>query len=404
MSSVRLSFAWLTVTVSVGVTAFFTLYSLIPVTRPGTPELSSLFLGVMMAFVMGVQVFAPMLVAKFSLRTVLIASILSLGSGALIVGVFDALVALLCGAVLAGAGFGVLIVVGTQGVALLVPAHQLGRAIGLFGMVTMLATATGSPAGVQLAVSVSPQFYGVVAFAASVLGAMAAIGVPRGVGRVDRAATPDTEADMTSGAVGTATGTAPNITPNHRLGALIREVPWHIIAFLLLTVLLFSHGLTSAPSLAMAVGNAAAVIFAMQCGNAFGRWAGGELEARTSRSLTLLVGAGFVAAGAAVGVWLPDFVAILVSAAVLGVGIGVVQTLTLHLTMQLLSAGRASVVWNLTIDFGLWIGGIIWGLALAGGWVPPLVLAIAAATMVAAILLAPALRSSRLSPRLRPDA
>ena len=145
----------LTAAAALGVAIFFTLYSLIPVTRADDPALSSLFVGVMMACVMAVQAFTPALVRRFSLRLVVAVSLAVLAAGALVTGIAQGTVALLVGAVLSGAAFGILIVAGAQGVALLVPPTHLGRALGAYGLVTMAATAVGSPAGVQLALSFS---------------------------------------------------------------------------------------------------------------------------------------------------------------------------------------------------------------------------------------------------------
>src|SRR5699024_4799281 len=161
----------LTVAAALGVAIFFTLYSLIPVTRADDPALSSLFVGVMMACVMAVQAFTPALVRRFSLRLVVAVPLAVLAAGALVTGIAQGTVAVFAGALPAGAAFGILSVAGAQGVAVLVPPTHLGRALGAYGLVTMAATAVGSPAGVQLAQRFSEAVFGVCAGVAGLLGA-----------------------------------------------------------------------------------------------------------------------------------------------------------------------------------------------------------------------------------------
>lgn len=340
----------LTVAAALGVAIFFTLYSLIPVTRADDPALSSLFVGVMMACVMAVQAFTPALVRRFSLRLVVAVPLAVLAVGSLITGVAQGMVTLLVGAVLSGAAFGILIVAGAQGVALLVPPTHLGRALGAYGLVTMAATAVGSPAGVQLALSSSEAVFGVCAAVAGLLAAALSLRLPRGVGR--------------AGPVPDAPGGSRGGGGPRRFGA---GAPWLALGLLLAAVVLLSHGLTSLPVLATSFGGAALVVFAVQSGNALGRGLGGELEARIETPATLMVGSLGLAAGGVLGVLVGGPAAMIAAGALIGLGVGIVQTLTLHMSMRRMDPGRASVVWNLGVDGGLWIGGILWGVALASG-------------------------------------
>lgn len=338
----------LTAAVALGVAVFFTLYSLIPVTRADDPGLSSLFVGTMMAFVMAVQVFTPALVRRFSLRLVLTVSLALLAIGALVTGTAQVTVALLVGAVLSGAGFGIVIVAGAQGIALLVPAQQLGRALGTYGLVTMAATALGSPAGVQLALAYSTSVFGVCAFVAGVLAAGLSLRLPPGVGTSD----PDPT-------------TPPDAPEGGGVQRFVAGAPWLALGLLLAVVVLLSHGLTSLPVLASSFGGAALVVFAVQLGNALGRGIGGELEARIEAPAALVVGSLSLAAGGMLGVLVSGAASMIAAGVLIGLGVGIVQTLTLHMTMRRMNPGRASVVWNLGVDGGLWVGGILWGVALA---------------------------------------
>lgn len=336
----------LTAAVGSGVCVFFSLYSLIPVTRSGDPGASSAYVGTLMAFVIAVQVFAPAFVRRFSLRVVLCASLALLACGALLTGLATGTLLLLGGGVISGASFGTLIVVGAQGVALLVPAEGLGRALGVYGLVTMSASALGSPAGVQLALSTSPGFFGVCAFAVALLGAACSLGVPSGVGR-------------------SAPGARPRRSARGRARLLAAGAPWLALTFLLVAVLLLSHGLTTLPVIDAAHGHAAMIVFAVQAANALGRGAGGELEARTTSPITAGVGAVLLAAGGVLGAASTAPLPTICAGALIGLGVGIVQSLTLHVAMRRMSPGSASVAWNLGVDGGLWLGGMLWALASA---------------------------------------
>ncbi len=370
------AFALLTATVSVAIAVFFSLYSLLPVTRSESPELGSLFVGALMACVMGVQVFAPLLVRRFSLRYVLMGSLLLLGAGALVTGLATGAASLLLGALLSGSGFGVLVVVGTHGVALLVPQSGLGRALGVYGLVTMSASAFGSPLGVQIALVRSPAVFGICAVVACAGAAVLAIGLPAAAGRTG--GSPGVDRAGRSIAGGASGG----------LRSLLAGVPWLVLCLLLVGVLVLSHGLTSLPVLASSFGSAAAVIFCVQLGCAAGRGIGGELGRWIPPGGEWAVAAAPAGIGGVLGMLLPEFAAGLLWALLLGVGAGAVQTVTLHAVLRRVEAGRASVVWNLAVDGGLWAGGVLWGLALAYGFVGGAVVGASVAVLALAAVLA----------------
>lgn len=353
--------ASLTAAVAMGVAVFFTLYSLIPVTRAEEPGLSSLFLGTMMAFVIAVQIFTPALVRRLSLRYVLIASLSLVGIGGLITGWAAGVPLLLSGAVTSGAGFGTLIVAGAQGVALLVSREKLGRALGVYGLITMAAAAIGSPVGVQIALTFSSAVFGICALVICLIAVGLAVGVPAAVGRSHQSI-------AGAGSAGLQPGSG-----SSRVGAFFSGAPWLVLALLLVAVILLSHGLSSLPVLAAGSGSAAAVIFAVQGSNALGRSVGGELEARTTPHATFVIGAALLAAGGALGVSVTGFAAAVCAGVLIGLGVGIVQTVSLHTAMQRMNAGHASVVWNLGVDSGLWAGGVLWGLALTSGVLGPAV-------------------------------
>ncbi|MGO1398772.1 MAG: MFS transporter [Brevibacterium yomogidense] len=418
---IRVPFAALTAAVSLGVATFFTLYSLIPVTRTDDPGVGSAFVGVLMTCVIAVQVGTPTLVRRFSLRTVVSGSLAALGVGALVAGIAGtgaasglALVALLAGGALAGAGFGILIVAGSQGVGVLVPGTGLGRALGLYGLITALATALGSPAGVQVGVAFSPTTFGVVAVVLCVLGAVAAFGIPASIGRGDDAPgktqgaggtegnsrssgdSVSSDASGSSGDSGT-TGSGPvtgatGITGSEEphatttLGAL--RMLALTLTFLLLAVLFLSHAITSLPVLASDSVSPALTILLAQLGTAGGRWVGGFAEPRITRSGTIMLATILLVIGSLTGVFTSNGEAIGISAVILGLGVGTAQTVALHTAMRRTDAGRASVVWNLGVDGGLWLGGILAGLVLAQGAMLPAIFAAASILAIVGAVLA----------------
>lgn len=368
----------LTSAAALGIAIFFTLYSLIPVTRAEEPSLSSLFLGTMMAFVMAVQVFTPALVRRLSLRGVVIASLATVAVGALTTGLSDGTTLLLAGAVASGSGFGVLIVAGAQGVALLVTREKLGRALGAYGLITMGAAAVGSPVGVQIALTFSPTVFGLCAVLIGLLGVGLAFGIPSTVGRHDpQPVEAHTAPERTA---------AQNQGKTAQLRTLVTGAPWLVLAVLLAAVMLLSHGLSSLPALAAVSGSAALVIFAVQAGNSIGRGIGGELVSRTTAQSTLMIGAALVAAGGFLGVLIIGSWAIIAAGALIGLGVGITQTVTLHVAMERMDSGHASVMWNLAVDGGLWVGGILWGLALSTGAIGPTVLITSGIVLVLGVM------------------
>ena len=406
---IRVPFAALTAAVSLGVATFFTLYSLIPVTRTDDPGVGSAFVGVLMTCVIAVQVGTPTLVRRFSLRTVVSGSLAALGVGALVAGIAGtgaasglALVALLAGGALAGVGFGILIVAGSQGVGVLVPGTGLGRALGLYGLITALATALGSPAGVQVGVAFSPTTFGVVAVVLCVLGAVAAFGIPASIGRGDDAPGKTQGTGGTDGSSGSSgdsgtTGSGPvtgatGITGSEEphatttLGAL--RMLALTLTFLLLAVLFLSHAITSLPVLASDSVSPALTILLAQLGTAGGRWVGGFAEPRITRSGTIMLATILLVIGSITGVFTSNGEAIGISAVILGLGVGTAQTVALHTAMRRTDAGRASVVWNLGVDGGLWLGGILAGLVLAQGAMLPAIFAAASILAIVGAVLA----------------
>jgi hypothetical protein len=123
-------------------------------------------------------------------------------------------------------------------------------------------------------------------------------------------------------------------------------------------------------------------------GCAAGRGIGGELGRWIPPGGVWAVAAAPAGIGGVLGMLLPEFAAGLLWALLLGVGAGAVQTVTLHAVLRRVEAGRASVVWNLAVDGGLWAGGVLWGLALAYGFVGGAVVGASVVVLALAAVLA----------------
>lgn len=369
-------FAAVTTAAASTLAVFYAAYSLVPLVWADVPGASSLFIGTMMFFVLAVQVFVPPLVRRFSLMWVMLTALFSMVVGILLTGFAGGLPLLVAGAVVLGAGAGTAMVTGAQGVALVLDHQKLARGLGVYGLVAMAASAVGAPVGVQLSLTYSAAVFALCATVILVVAVVVILTLPSGIG------------------LGSS-GTRERLTWSSRIRFLVGALstaPWLIVAFLILCTVVMSHALTSLPVLASAIGSASAVVFAGQLGNAVGRGFGGELGTRAGTSGSVAIAAALIVVGGIIGAVSGSFSGAIASGVVIGVGVGVAQSVTLHAVMLRMTPGRASVMWNLGLDGGLWAGGIMWGLLLTAGQVYAGVLVLAAVVAAAGIAVIVSLR------------
>ncbi len=364
-TAVRGQLTSVTIASAVGIAVFYAAYSLIPITRADEPAVASAFLGVMMGFVIIVQPVTPALVRRFSVRPVLQVSLLTITAGVLLIGWAPGLIVLLVGALVAGSGIGVLVVSGAQGIGLLALGPRLSRELGLYGLVTITSSAVGAPLGVQLGTSASPQVFGVVAAGLCALSVAGTFGLRGDLGRAG--------ADE-----------QPTRTSTSLVAGLVRA-RWTLL-LMVVTILVLSHGLTTLPIVVSATVSPAMVVLGVQFGNAVGRGVGGQLEHRIGHRRVVVSALALLVLGTVGTVVVPGSVLVLAPAVLIGIGVGMIQTAALHSTMVQAGPGSGSVLWNITIDTGLWLGGIFTGIALAHGVTAVASLVVAGISVLAGVI------------------
>jgi MFS family permease len=375
--------------------------------RGGADEVGAgLVNAVLLLSTVAAQPFVPWALARFGRPAVIGAGLAFLGLPSLGYGLSDALVPVLAMSALRGVGFAVLTVTGSAIVALLVPAARLGAAIGVYGLGIALPMLLWLPASVPIADGLG--FWAVFA-----LGALPLLGIPA-AGPLDRAVTrnqrpPSAMPDPPAGSAGTelagtagapppsrpegtelaatagtppssgpagteppaGTGSAPAAPAAGHVDLLRRVGPAMVI---LLTVTLSGGALmTFLPQLVPSSGLAALSLLVLSLAAALSRWRAGSLADRAGPKpflvpLLLLTAVGM----AGVAGWVhrsPPAWALLLAVAVVGVGYGALQNLTLLVAFQAVSRDRvnqASAAWNMGFDAGTGVGALVTGYLAAG--------------------------------------
>ncbi|MGK5115728.1 MULTISPECIES: MFS transporter [unclassified Geodermatophilus] len=298
---------------------------------------------VFLVVTIAVQSVVPALTARYGLGPVLAAGLVALGAPSPLYVVDDGLVWLSAVAVVRGAGFGVLTVLGATLAAQVAPVERRGEAIGLYGLAIALPNLVAVPAGVALVLD------GHVAWLAW-LAAAPLLALPLVPGLV-RAVSMESTAGRSSRAAALAA-----LTPSIVLlavtlagGGLVTFLPIERPDGVLATVALLLFGVTGALT----------------------RWQAGLLADRLGPRLLMPLALLVAAAGlAVVGLGLVTGDAwVLVGSAVFGAGFGAVQNLTLVTAFARAGEGgatAASAMWNASFDAGTAAGALGLGLVAAG--------------------------------------
>lgn len=358
---------------------FLTLASLpAAVAAAGTSEgVAGLVTTVFLAGTIGTQTIVPRLTERFGLRPVLVAGCLLLGAPAPLLAVSADLRLVLLVSVVRGCGFGILTVLGASLSALIVPANRRGEAIGIYGLAIAVPNLFAVPLGVALA---SSGHFGWVAWlaAAPLAGVPVAVALARSVPELPAAARNDG---------GTRAAAAATVAP----------------AVVLLVVTLAGGALLTYLPITLPTGSTATVaVLVFGATGAISRWLVGGLSDRIGPKLLLpvssliaVVGLVVAAAGLAGD---GTAVAVVLGGAVLGVGYGSVQNLTLVTAFNRAGSAHthtASAVWNMGFDGGTALGAAAVGAGAALIGTAPTFLAFAALVALALPLAVVATRPRR---------
>lgn len=305
------------------------------------------------------QFFVPAALTRFGHAAVLSAGLCFLGVPALGYGLSDALGPILVMSALRGVGFAVLTVAGSAITARLVPAHQLGSAVGAYGLAIAAPMAVLLPLSVPLFENVGPGATFVLGGAVPVLGIPAAIGLGRKVDEIAAAASRDLAT-----------------TPRGMSWELVRQLA-RPTAILLSVTLVGGALITFLPQHVDSSTVVALALMLLTIAAAVGRWGVGSLADRfgARRFLLPLLLSTALAMGT-VAWWVqqddggsPAAWGLLVAVGVVGLGYGALQNLTLVVAFQAVGSGRinqASAGWNMGFDGGTAFGSLLTGY-LAGG-------------------------------------
>lgn len=359
----------LLLTSALGFSGYAALLSVAPLwaTEQGVSDAGAgLVNGVLLTFTVLAQTAVPRLLRRFGHGPVLSIGVVLLGAPSPLLIWATELPQMLALAAVRGLGFGVLTVTGATVCAYLVPAHRRGTAIGLYGFAVSLPMIALLPASVPLAQGVG---FGAVFWLAALpcLAAPAALAIARvlrasGHDRPEERPAPADRRVYASLAAPTATLLAVTVAGGALISFAGRLADPALIG---LTLLVF--GITQTA----------------------GRWGAGVLGDRVAPELPLVplllasaAGLGAIAWGVGEG---PSWT-FPVGGALLGLGYGALQALTLLIAFRRVDEPRvpvASAVWNIGFDAGTALGSVALGLLATWFGFGPGLLGLAALLLVA---------------------
>jgi MFS family permease len=328
---------------------------------------SGLVNGVMLAVTVLTQLLVPRALARFGWSAVLTTGMVALGVPAVLLAISDALPVVLVLSGARGVGFGVLTVTGSSAVAWLVEPARRGEGIGFYGLSIALPNLLILPIGPWIAVHAGYP----VTF---VIGALPLLGVLP-ARRLAHAVTVHGEGHDTQPANGAD-------QPGHEVAAItgarstwVDRVRLLRPMLLLLSVTLTGGALlTFMPQMVSRGAITPVALLVMGLLAAVARWRVGPVADRHGADgflwplLVLTVAGTVLAAWAVSDVGATRVWALLLGVAVVGVGYGAVQNLTLVVSFGVVPPARrdlASSTWNVGFDAGTGLGSIAVG-AIAG--------------------------------------
>ncbi len=337
--------------------SFFLTLSALPLysVAVGTaPAAAGLVTTVMLIATVATQALVPSLVNRFGLLPVLALGLVMLGAPAPLYLLGHQFWWVLTVSGLRGIGFAVITVLLPLTASRMVVPGRRGEAIGVYGLAIAVPNLVGVPVGVALT---SAGHFGWVAIAAA--SPLLALPLLPSIGRSLRPSETAGSGAVTSSSASALRSIAP-------------------VVLVLLVVTLSGGGvLTFLPVARPSGALATAALLAFGSTGALGRWRAGVLSDRIGARLLLPLsvvlaafGLGTAAVGLAAGSGSGGVALVLGGAAVLGLGYGSVQNITLVVAFERAGAEHettASAAWNAAFDAGTAIGALLVGVVAAAG-------------------------------------
>ncbi len=307
----------------------------------GGSDKAGLVTGALMLATVAGELTAPWLAARCGYRVMLGAGLFLLGAPALALTVSQSMAWIVVVCLVRGFGFAFTLVAGGALTASLIPPERRGEGLALIGVVAGVPLLVGLPLGAWLALHTG---YGPVCSVAALIALVSIAAVPGLPGRKAASGPPlGVFAGACSGALGRPTA----------VFAVTAVGAGFVVTFLPLAVAPGHSGVV------------AAALFVQPAAATASRWFAGRRADRRGAAGLLVPGLAVSAAGIFVIALTGVPAAVVVGAAVFGIGFGVIQSATLTLMYTRVPSsgyGTVSALWNLAYDAGMGIGAVGFGM------------------------------------------
>jgi predicted MFS family arabinose efflux permease len=371
---------------------------------------AGLVTGVLLLGTVAAELAAPVLMKRFTHRTLLVAGAVLLGAPTLALLARGSMAVIVTVSVIRGFGFGLSTVLGGALTAMLLPPQRRGEGLGLYGVVDTVPGVVALPAGLWLAGHYGMPLVVVLTAAAALVPLVAFPWLPAAAGRGadDHGAAGDRPADRgpadrgpaERGAAERGAAEAPT---EHPVGLLdgLRHAGQLRPSLIFATSTVAAGVVVSFLPLASGVSSnvAAAGLLAQALAATLGTWWAGRYGDRRGHARLLAPGLAIASLGMTAMIWPALPAAVIVGMCLFGTGFGILQNATFVMMIDRMPAsglGTASALWSLAYDAGYGAGPAVFGLAVSHTGYPA-AFALTGALMLAAL---PAARRERRTIRL----
>lgn len=325
-------------------------------TVTGGSVLTTMMIGVIVA-----QPFAPWIGRLFGLRGALLFALgLQLLGQILGLTVAPALLALVLAGLSGGVGFGLFVVLANAAVPATTSPGRIGKALGIFGGITSLASAVGAPLGLWLVGTVPVWTFRTIVCVCILIAVPTTLKflpgknsatLNRPKGQSEKA---DSDVSVRSGRNGQHVSRRKARSLGEVLSLIIMLSPFLIGMVVFGLIVGFGPGSD--------VAGAAIFIAVMQVSAVVGRFAAGAIADQVSPFGLNILGLVLAAIGLVITV-VVDGGLLVVAMMIIGLGLGTLQSASLVMAFSTVSTpAKASVAWNMNFDIGLAIAGVLGGL------------------------------------------